>query len=121
MDRLRRVRVHRYVLISVIIAGSGSLAACSESLALPTSLHGATVHRVADAVKKSRPTAPRTVATSTEVLHPVTKLPLGAKAPVMSTAVPGAPDCPMFPADNIWNTNISRLPVDSHSGAWLRS
>jgi hypothetical protein len=121
MDRLRRVRVHRYVLISLIIAGSGSLAACSESLALPTSLHGATVHRVADAVKKSRSAAPRAVATSTEVLHPVTKLPLGAKAPVMSTAVPGAPDCPMFPADNIWNTNISRLPVDSHSGAWLRS
>ena len=39
----------------------------------------------------------------------------------MGTAVPGAPLCPLFPADNIWNTNISKLPVDSHSGAWLRS
>jgi hypothetical protein len=37
------------------------------------------------------------------------------------TAVPGAPDCPMFPADNIWNTDISKLPVDPHSAAWLRS
>jgi hypothetical protein len=27
----------------------------------------------------------------------------------------------MFPADNIWNTDISKLPVDRHSGAWLRS
>jgi hypothetical protein len=40
---------------------------------------------------------------------------------VMSTTVPGAPNCPMFPADNIWNTDISKLPVDSHSRAWLRS
>jgi hypothetical protein len=38
-----------------------------------------------------------------------------------STTVPGAPDCPMFPADNVWNTDISKLPVDSHSRAWLRS
>ena len=36
------------------------------------------------------------------------------------TTVPGAPNCPMFPADNIWNTDISKLPVDSHSAAWLR-
>ena len=38
-----------------------------------------------------------------------------------ATVVPGAPNCPMFPADNIWNTDISRLPVDPHSAAWLRS
>jgi hypothetical protein len=37
------------------------------------------------------------------------------------TAVPGAPNCPMFPADNIWNTDISKLPRDPHSAAWLRS
>jgi hypothetical protein len=37
------------------------------------------------------------------------------------TKVPGAPNCPMFPADNIWNTDISKLPVDQHSAAWLRS
>jgi hypothetical protein len=39
----------------------------------------------------------------------------------MLTVLPGAPDCPIFPADNIWNTNISRLPVNSHSAAWLAS
>ena len=27
----------------------------------------------------------------------------------------------MFPADNVWNTNISQLPVDEHSAAWLAS
>ena len=38
-----------------------------------------------------------------------------------STLVPGASNCPMFPADNIWNTDISKLPVESHSAAWLSS
>ena len=37
------------------------------------------------------------------------------------TPLPGAPDCPMFPADNVWNTNISQLPVDPHSAAWMAS
>jgi hypothetical protein len=37
------------------------------------------------------------------------------------TTVPGAPNCPMFPASNIWNTDISRLPVNSRSAAWMRS
>jgi hypothetical protein len=27
----------------------------------------------------------------------------------------------MFPADNVWNTDISGLPVDPHSAAWLAS
>lgn len=27
----------------------------------------------------------------------------------------------MFPADNVWNTNISELPVDSNSAAWMQS
>jgi hypothetical protein len=40
---------------------------------------------------------------------------------VLTTTVPGAPNCPMFPADNVWNTNISRLPVNSHSAAWMAS
>jgi hypothetical protein len=28
--------------------------------------------------------------------------------------------CTVFPSDNVWNTNISRLPVNRHSAAWLR-
>ncbi len=56
-----------------------------------------------------------------EVLHPLPGLRATGNGAVMSTAVPGAPLCPMFPASNIWNTNVSKLPVDSHSAAWLRS
>jgi hypothetical protein len=38
-----------------------------------------------------------------------------AKGPVL----PGT-RCPAFPADNVWNTPITGLPVDSHSAAWLK-
>lgn len=37
------------------------------------------------------------------------------------TKVPGAPHCPMFPANNVWNTPITNLPVDVLSSAWLSS
>jgi hypothetical protein len=37
------------------------------------------------------------------------------------TPLPGAANCPMFPPDNVWNTPITNLPVDSHSSAWLAS
>ncbi len=37
------------------------------------------------------------------------------------TPVPGAPNCPMFPADNVWNTPIVNLPVNSQSAEWLSS
>ncbi len=42
-------------------------------------------------------------------------------SPVLATPVPGAPRCPMFPADNVWNTNIAKLPVNKHNAAWLAS
>jgi hypothetical protein len=34
--------------------------------------------------------------------------------------LPGT-SCPAFPADNVWNTPITGLPVDKHSAAWLAS
>ena len=40
---------------------------------------------------------------------------------VPATTVPGAKNCPLFPANNVWNTDISLLPVNPHSAAWLRS
>src|SRR5262249_57545499 len=39
----------------------------------------------------------------------------------VGTKVRGALNCPMFPANNIWNTDISKLPVNRHSAAWMRS
>jgi hypothetical protein len=44
-----------------------------------------------------------------------------ARAGQAGTTVPGAPGCPMFPADNVWNTDISKLPVHPRSAAWLKS
>ena len=38
----------------------------------------------------------------------------GGRGPVF----PGT-HCAAFPADNVWNTPITGLPVDSHSSAWL--
>ena len=38
-----------------------------------------------------------------------------------STPVPGASACPLFPADDVWNADISGLPVDPHSAQWLAS
>ncbi len=29
--------------------------------------------------------------------------------------------CPAFPADNVWNTPVTGLPVDAHSAQWLAS
>ena len=44
----------------------------------------------------------------------------GTPAHVHAGAVPGTA-CSVFPADNVWNTDISTLPVNSHSAAWLAS
>jgi hypothetical protein len=36
-------------------------------------------------------------------------------------AAPAVGGCPMLPADNVWNTDISLLPVHTRSAAWLAS
>lgn len=43
-------------------------------------------------------------------------LPAGAATPV-----PGAGSCAIFPADNVWNADISALPVNAYSAQWLAS
>ena len=42
-----------------------------------------------------------------------------ARTASTGTTLPGT-KCPVFPADNIWNTKVTALPVDSHSKAWLK-
>jgi hypothetical protein len=37
------------------------------------------------------------------------------------TPLPGAANCPMFPADNVWNTPVASLPVNPNSAAWMAS
>ena len=36
-------------------------------------------------------------------------------------AVPGAPTCPMTPADSFWHADVSTLPVHSQSATWITS
>ena len=43
------------------------------------------------------------------------------RAASAGTPVPGAPNCPIFPADNVWNTPIANLPVSPNSATWLAS
>ncbi|MGB2939165.1 MAG: hypothetical protein WBD38_02535 [Candidatus Dormiibacterota bacterium] len=49
----------------------------------------------------------------------VTAIGLSLLAPVGALAAPSIAGCPVFPADNVWNTDISSLPVHGLSGAWL--
>ncbi|HEV3234739.1 MAG TPA: hypothetical protein VG329_09355 [Candidatus Dormibacteraeota bacterium] len=49
----------------------------------------------------------------------VTAIGLSLLAPVAALAAPSIAGCPVFPADNVWNTDISSLPVHGQSGAWL--
>ena len=44
----------------------------------------------------------------------------GAAPTAHAAPVPGT-TCKVFPSDNVWNTNVSKLPVNSRSRAWLRS
>jgi hypothetical protein len=47
-----------------------------------------------------------------------------ARHPAQGAAVPGqklpGTHCPAFPADDVWNTPVTGLPVDRHSGQWLQ-
>lgn len=41
--------------------------------------------------------------------------------PGYSGTLASAPDCPVFPADNVWHADISGLPVHSRSVDWISS
>ncbi len=45
-------------------------------------------------------------------------LPARHGSPGTSANLPGT-SCPVFPADNIWHADVSKLPIDPHSAAWL--
>jgi hypothetical protein len=79
----------------------------------PVAATGRAAHRAAERTG-SAATAESAAATA----RPATARPAATAG---STRVPGAGNCPMFPADNIWNTNISKLPVNRRSAAWMRS
>src|SRR5437763_16783284 len=51
----------------------------------------------------------------------VAGLTLGAASPAWASAPPSASNCPILPPDNVWHADISGLPVDAHSPAWMAS
>ncbi|HZS13809.1 MAG TPA: hypothetical protein VFC09_04350 [Candidatus Dormibacteraeota bacterium] len=55
------------------------------------------------------------------VLGALLATPVTPALPVAATGSPSIGPCPALPADNVWNTDISGLPVDSHSAAWIAS
>ncbi len=65
------------------------------------------------------PAAPATTAAPTTPAAPAT-----SAAPAPSAALAAAPQiggCPVFPADNIWNVPIDKLPVDPSSATYVNS
>lgn len=44
-----------------------------------------------------------------------------ALAPAGSAPLPQAPDCPIFPADNVWHADVSTLPLHPQGPAWMAS
>jgi hypothetical protein len=101
--------------VAALIAISAGSAGCSGgagTAAAPNPGHGAWAGITAE--RSTQPTASPSSATSPQTAPPA----VGA---LTGTTVPGAANCPMFPADNVWNTNISELPVNPDSAAWMQS
>lgn len=49
------------------------------------------------------------------------KPPAGPKVETRLGPAPKIGNCDVFPADNVWNTRVDKLPVDTKSGAYLRN
>jgi len=123
MQRIIPIAFRRMIAIVPVVA----LAACGAAAA-PAAGHAGQAasqhagrqpvrHAIADRAPASiRPRQP--AATPTAARTAGGRNPAGQAA---GPTVPGASNCPLFPANNIWNTDISKLPVAAHSAAWLRS
>src|SRR5437870_338604 len=46
---------------------------------------------------------------------------LVAAAPAPAIPPPGAAGCRVFPSDNVWHADVSKLPVHRRSAAWIAS
>ncbi len=120
---MRRFRDVRAGAAAAVAAALPLLAACGTA---PTA---ASETAKASPAAQQRPATPRqagpsgqATATRPAASHGTRRASrAGPARPTRGTTVPGAPGCPMFPADNVWNTDISRLPVSPRSAAWMAS
>ncbi len=44
---------------------------------------------------------------------------VGVPSGAGAVAIPGAPACPVFPADSYWHASVAAMPVDPNSGAYV--
>ncbi len=94
------------------------LAACGGAAAAPASGPAASNPLASQAAKVARQPAAMASAPLASPNHTST----GRAGAGQARSTPALlANCPIFPSDNVWNTDISKLPVDSHSAAWLRS
>jgi hypothetical protein len=92
-------------------------AACAGPVSNPAA---SSPHRTPEANAPARPSPPPH--SPSAPARPSPRPPAAPPAAALTgTTVPGAPSCPLFPPDNVWNTDISRLPVAPQSAAWLAS
>src|SRR5581483_10307382 len=66
------------------------------------------------ATTEAPPPSPPTMAAPESTHPPLTTSPANDSSPLIG-------GCPIFPADNFWNTRVDNLPIDSHSDAWINS
>ena len=97
-------------------AGSPAPAASGSALAREGVVRAGVASASSSPSPSSRSSRPASAAPSSR--SPAAGSPAAA---VAGPTVPGAPGCPLFPADNVWNTDISALPVAPESAAWLAS
>ncbi len=123
MQKDRSHRVARRVVMAIPVA---FIAACSTAAA-PAAQAGPVAQASAAGTQVTArnggpPTAARVGLAGNRAVRGQAAEPAAATAIVApATTLPGASGCPVFPANNVWNTDISKLPVNSHNAAWLRS
>jgi len=44
---------------------------------------------------------------------------LAPPVPANASAMPEAPNCPIYPADDVWHSNIQQMPVNPMSATWI--
>lgn len=113
------------LMVGVIAAGCSGSGTPSATAKTSTTSGAATSTSAVDSSTAPAVTAASLAPTtaSTHALLP-TATTLSAVATTQAApAVGGATiaGCPLFPADNPWRQDISRLPVDPHSAAWVAS
>lgn len=117
-----KTRQSHPMIMLAAIAGSAALAAACSTAATPTAQAARPARHPAQAPARPQANAVRAQPMASPSASPTTPAPAQPSKPEkITTRVPGAWNCPMFPANNVWNTDISRLPVNRHSRAWMRS